>query len=473
LCKEQLLDVAAQVIDTNSQLVCYQGIIPLLSYRPHLLSRKGHTVPEKPNLDPASSWLTDRIVSVESAQEQAQEFSRSPVRLDAKDPYLRLQFVSIYVSDQERSLRFFVDQLGFRLLRDVRFASGNRWIEVGPPDGTATLTLVLPRPDLEEESLVGHSGPVTFLTEDVEAKYREWLERGVKFTLGLQTPAWGGAFCRFEDVDGNPFALAGFDDATRLIAAGRRAYTEHLEAKRRAEQELEIAKQVQARLFPQRLPEVPGLDYAGLCMQALSVGGDYYDFLDLGSGHTALVVGDIAGKGIAAALLMANLQANLRSQCINAVKHPEQVLATVNRLLFENSTESAYATLFYVEFNNTNGCLRYANCGHLPALILRASATVERLGANCTVVGLFEEWQCSMLANCLGPGDLLALYTDGVTESPNTAGEEFGEERLSDALRRHRDLPAKEMVAAVVDDVVTFSASEQFDDITLIVAKAT
>jgi serine phosphatase RsbU (regulator of sigma subunit)/catechol 2,3-dioxygenase-like lactoylglutathione lyase family enzyme len=414
--------------------------------------------------------MTDRVVSVEAGAEPALGRRESPIRLDSSDPYLRLQFVSIYVRDQERSLRFFVETLGFRLRMDVRFASGNRWIEVGPPDGTASLALVVPREDLNEERLVGRSA-VTFLTEDVEAKHKEWTERGVKFTIGLHKPAWGGTFCRFEDLDGNGFVLAGFDDATREIEAGRRAYAAHLESKRRSEQELEIAKQVQARLFPQRLPQVPGLDYAGLCMQARSVGGDYYDFLDIGSGRTALVVADIAGKGIAAALLMANLQANLRSQCINAVEHPEEVLGSVNRLLFENTGESAYATLFYAELSHTNGCLRFANCGHLPALILRADGVVERLEANSTVVGLFESWECSMAEGCLGSGDVLALYTDGVTESPDAAGEEFGEERLIAALHQHRALPAREMAAAVVDDVVRFSKCEQFDDITLIVAK--
>jgi len=427
---------------------------------------------ERPSDDSASTWLSDRIVSVQTDPEIAQYRSRSPFRLDAKDPYLRLQFVPIFVRDQERSLHFYIDQLGFRLLVDVRFASGNRWIQVSPPDGTATLTLVLPR-GLDEEKFVGHSAAVSFLTEDVETKYREWTERGVKFTLRPQTPSWGGIFCMFEDIDGNPFVLTGFDDATREIEEGRRAVSEHIEAERRAAQELEIAKQVQARLFPQQLPEVPGLDYAGLCLQARSVGGDYYDFLSIGSGRTAFVVGDIAGKGIAGALLMANLQANLRSQFIQAGERPEQVLSYVNRLLFANTAENAYATLFYADLNHTTGCVRYANCGHLPALILRTGGAVEKLEANTTVLGLFEEWQCSMMEGCLGPGDVLALYTDGVTESPNAADEEFGEERLIATLHRHRALPAKEMATAVVDEVVRFSAREQFDDITLIIAKRT
>ena len=123
-----------------------------------------------------------------------------------------------------------------------------------------------------------------------------------------------------------PFELIGSDEMSREIEAQRRAGAEKLQAERRAAQDLEIAKMVQARLFPQMLPEFPTLDYAGVCTQALSVGGDYYDFLDLGQDRLGLVVGDISGKGIAAALLMANLQANLRSRTALAVESPEQFL---------------------------------------------------------------------------------------------------------------------------------------------------
>jgi serine phosphatase RsbU (regulator of sigma subunit) len=265
--------------------------------------------------------------------------------------------------------------------------------------------------------------------------------------------------------------LAGFDAVTQQIDARRRAFAEHQETERRAAQELEIAKQVQARLFPQRLPAVSGLDYAGVCMQARSVGGDYYDFLDLSSGRLGLVIGDIAGKGIAAALLMANLQANLRSQCANVVDHPHQILCSVNRQLFENTEGHAYATLFFAEFDQQTGRLRYANCGHLSGLVLRGDGTAERLDATCTVAELFEDWQCVLGVGQLVPGDLLALYTDGVTESISQSGEEFGEQRLLDALQRTRGLSAAEMAKTIVDEVRDFGAQEQFDDITLIVAK--
>jgi serine phosphatase RsbU (regulator of sigma subunit) len=263
----------------------------------------------------------------------------------------------------------------------------------------------------------------------------------------------------------------GVDQMSREIEAQRRALGEKLEAERRAAQELEIAKRVQARLFPQELPPLRTLEYAGTCIQAHEVGGDYYDFLSLGRERLGLVVGDIAGKGIAGALLMANLQANLRSQCAIALDEPQRFLKSVNQIFYANTADCAYATLFFAEYDDRTGRLRYANCGHLPALLLRRDGALERLDSNCTVLGLFEAWDCSIDESRLLPGDMLALYTDGVTESFNDAEEEFGDQRLIEALTRHREQSPEAIVAALVDEVKRFSPHEQYDDITLIVAK--
>jgi serine phosphatase RsbU (regulator of sigma subunit) len=159
---------------------------------------------------------------------------------------------------------------------------------------------------------------------------------GVRFESPPNKPEWGRVFTRFEYPDGNSFGLAGFDELTVGVETRRRALVQKLEAERQAERELEIARQVQARLLPQRMPEARTLDYAGVCLPARHVGGDYYDFLDLGQRRLGLVIRDIAGKGIAAALLMANLQANLRSQCATAAEQPNQFLQSVNQLFVEN-----------------------------------------------------------------------------------------------------------------------------------------
>jgi len=408
--------------------------------------------------------------------------------------YLRLQAVDIYVRDQEKSLRFYLDQLGFELAFDARLQSGERWVAVSPPDGTALLGLVAPAPESEEYKLIGRPTSIVFVTEDVPAKYKEWRARGVRFrhTPRLRRvkferptaaarpsaaaspegpPVWGGVFTRFEDIDRNSFALVSFDEVTRELETKRRAVAEKLEMDRRAIQELEIAKRVQARLFPQTLPALATLDYAGICIQAREVGGDYYDFLNLGRERLGLVIGDVSGKGIAAALLMANLQANLRSQCAIAVDQPERLLRSVNQLFCQNTTEGAYATLFFAEYDDRARRLRYANCGHLSALLLRADNTLERLDSTGTVLGLFDEWECAMDERRLAPGDTLVLYTDGVTETFNPGGEEFGESRLVETVRRERDASSEALLAAIVKEVHRFSAQPQRDDITLTVAR--
>jgi len=419
----------------------------------------------------------------------------SNLRLDRQDPYLRLDAVNIFVRDQDRSLQFYLDKLGFNLAFDARLQSGQRLVAVAPPDGTAVLTLIAPDPDSREYKLIGRATQVVFVTEDVTAKFREWSRRGVRFrhTPRLrrvkfeqqapvrnstapalpaeQTPIWGGVFTRFEDIDRNSFALVSFDEVSHAVEAQRRALAGKLESERRAAQEMEIAKQVQARLFPQTLPLCRTLEYAGICLQARQVGGDYYDFLELGRERLGLVIGDIAGKGIAAALLMANLQANLRSQCAIALDQPQRFLQSVNQLFFENTSDSAYATLFFAEYDDNAGSLRYANCGHLSALLLRSDDTLERLDSTATVLGLFREWECSIGERRLFRGDTLAFYTDGITESFDDREDEFGEARLIEALRRHRELPSPALLASILDEVRKFSSGEQHDDITLIVAK--
>jgi serine phosphatase RsbU (regulator of sigma subunit)/predicted enzyme related to lactoylglutathione lyase len=391
--------------------------------------------------------------------------------LDRQDPYLRVLCVNIFVRDQDRSLRFYVDQLGFGLVVDENYESGGRWVAVAPPDGNTVLALITPKRNSQDYKLIGRSKHTVFVTEDVMAKFDEWGKRGVRFHHPPQTTLWGGIFTRFDDLDGNSFVLVGRDDFVREIEAQRRAAAEKLEAERRIAQELEIAKRVQARLFPQTLPQLKTLEYAGVCVQAREVGGDYYDFLNLGQERLGLIIGDTSGKGIGAALLMANLQANLRSQSAIALDQPRRFLQSVNQLFCENTTDSAYATLFFAEYDDQTRRLRYANCGHYAPLLLRRDNKLERLDSTATVLGLFKAWDCSTEEQQLLPGDVLALYTDGITESFNDVGEEFEEKRLIEALLRHRELPPEALLAAIVEEVRQFSPNEQHDDINLIIAR--
>jgi catechol 2,3-dioxygenase-like lactoylglutathione lyase family enzyme len=195
-------------------------------------------------------------------------------RLDRQDPYLRVLCVNIFVRDQDRSLRFYVDQLGFALVVDENYESGGRWVAVAPPDGSTVLALVTPKRNSAEYKLIGRCRHAVLVTEDVMAKVDEWQTRGVRFHHPPQTTLWGGIFTRFDDLDGNSFVLAGRDDFVREIEAHRRTVANRLEAERRIAQELEIAKKVQARLFPQTLPQLKTLEYVGVCIQAREVGGD-------------------------------------------------------------------------------------------------------------------------------------------------------------------------------------------------------
>jgi serine phosphatase RsbU (regulator of sigma subunit)/catechol 2,3-dioxygenase-like lactoylglutathione lyase family enzyme len=399
-------------------------------------------------------------------------------------PFLRLNFVTLWVRDQERSRQFFVEKLNFEAIVDMPTPEGGRWIVVAPSaagwlPGTAGVglpgfALVVPPEGSAERQRIGQNSGVSFLTEGVRRLFEEWSRRGVRFPLPPTEPSWGSGQARyavFEDVDGNTFSLIEFDEATRALEAERRAQAARLEAERQAARDLAIAKQVQTRLFPQRQPLIPTLAYAGICHPARTVGGDYYDFLDLGSRKLGLVIADISGKGMGAALLMANLQAALRSQCATASEQPERFLRSVNQLLFENTAEGDYATLFFAEYDNDSRKLRYSNCGHPPALLLRRDDRLERLEATCTVVGLFEKWDCAMEERELAPGDSILLYTDGVTEALNSQGEQFGEERLLQAARQHRDLSPPQLLTAVSDQARAFSPHEQLDDITLLASK--
>jgi len=415
-----------------------------------------------------------------------------------EEPFLSIHAVRVFVRDLDRSLKFYADCLGFRLVIDTRLQSGERWVAVSPPDGTTILALVAPKPNTAEYKLIGRSTQVVLVTSDVATKFQQWSKNGVRFSgtprlrrikydgqaaavaspmrpaaklLGAEEPIWGSVSTKFRDIDGNTFSLVSFDELTHAVESQRRAATEKLEAERLAAQELAIAKEVQARLFPRTSPSLLSLEYAGACLPARAVGGDYYDFLSLGPDRLGFVIADVAGKGIAAALLMANLQANLRSQFALALEQPQRLLQKVNRLFCDNTPDGAFATLFFADYDDSSGFLRYVNCGHLCALLLRKDGSCDRLESTSTVLGIFKTWECSVGEASLRRGDLLALYTDGVTESMNHALEEFGEERLLETLRRNRHQACDAVLSSVVDQVRSFSPHEQHDDITLIIAK--
>jgi serine phosphatase RsbU (regulator of sigma subunit) len=246
---------------------------------------------------------------------------------------------------------------------------------------------------------------------------------------------------------------------------------ERMEAERRNAVEMDIARRVQTRLFPQNLPPLQTMEYVGGCVQARQVGGDFYDFLEMGPGVLGLVLADISGKGISGALLMANLQANLRSQYAVALDDLPRLLKSVNRLFHDNTTDDSYATMFFGVYDDTTRKLRYANCGHIAPLILRVDGSVRRLTSTTTVLGLFLDWESPIEEVTLQPGDLVVICTDGVTEAPNQEGEEYGEARLAEVIRKNECAPVNGLLTAIQGSVQDHSGRNQADDITLIVAR--
>ncbi len=239
------------------------------------------------------------------------------------------------------------------------------------------------------------------------------------------------------------------------------------DADRRAIRELEDLRLVSASLFPKKLPELATLVYAGVCVEARQAGGDYYDFFDRGPGRLGFAVGDVSGQGMASALLRATLQASLRTLRSMGVEDFETSLALVNRLLLESAPEAMYATMFYAEYDERRRKLRYVNCGH-PAPLLYGPNGLSRLLPSATVLGLFDDWECSLAEVPLAPGDTLLVYTDGATEAMNDQGEEFGEGRLAELLQKLNRLPLSAMLQKCLDVVSQFAGERRRDDLTLV-----
>jgi sigma-B regulation protein RsbU (phosphoserine phosphatase) len=239
----------------------------------------------------------------------------------------------------------------------------------------------------------------------------------------------------------------------------------------RMNRELEIAREVQERLFPQSYPAMAGLDYAGKCRPALGVGGDYYDFLELPDGSLGIGIGDVSGKGIPAALLMASLQASLRGQTISGQPDLAKLMTNVNKLIFETSPSNRYATFFYGQYEPATRLLTYVNGGHNPPMIFR-DGEVLRLEEGGPVVGLFKPSRYSQASVQMASGDVMVLFTDGISEAMNLADEEWDEERLMASVRASWRRPAIEMIDCLMQDADAFVANApQHDDMTIMIVK--
>lgn len=243
--------------------------------------------------------------------------------------------------------------------------------------------------------------------------------------------------------------------------------------RKRLEEEVDAASHVQQRLFPSSQPLVRGLDYAGLCRPAFGVSGDYYDYFTLPSGCLALLLADVCGKGMPAALVAASLHATVRAYGPAARRNCGELIADVNRTLFTTTSSDRFVTMFYAVYDPSDSTLTYTNAGHCPPLWLRRDATATRLESLVVPAGVFPEVPALQETIQLAPGDLLLVYSDGVTEACNLNGEEFGEARLLDLVEGECRRSAASLCGGILDGVKRFAcSSHQADDLTVLTAKA-
>ena len=258
----------------------------------------------------------------------------------------------------------------------------------------------------------------------------------------------------------------------RLTAAIAADVAAHAKEKR----DLEIARDVQERLFPQEYPSIAGLDYAGACRSALFVGGDYYDFIALPNAHLGIAIADVSGKGIPAALLMATLRAYLRgAQMIHHQADLTEVMRNLNTMVYESSAANRYATFFYGEFDSPSRVLNYVNGGHIPPMLFRQSngdRAVLRLDTGGPVIGLMEGSAYTQGRVTLERGDVLVAYTDGVSEAMNAADDEWGDEGVMQVVRESGTVSASTLIQRVIVAAAAFAAgAPQHDDMTMVVVR--
>ncbi len=244
----------------------------------------------------------------------------------------------------------------------------------------------------------------------------------------------------------------------------------------RLDRELEIAREVQQHLFPQRLPRIEGLDFAGYCRPAEGVGGDYYDFLRLPGPALGIAVGDVSGKGIAAALMMASLQASLRGQTIKPCESLSEMVRNINQLVYEASADNKYATFFYAQYEPSSRIFRYVNAGHNAPIVFRRTGAngnkIFRLNDGGTVIGLFPCCTFDEGQLVLKSGDIFIAFTDGISEAMNQRDEEFDESRLLQAIQAENARSAADLISELLEQVDGFTAgARQHDDMTLVVVR--
>jgi phosphoserine phosphatase RsbU/P len=236
-------------------------------------------------------------------------------------------------------------------------------------------------------------------------------------------------------------------------------------------EELKQALEIQRGLLPRQIPQLEGFEIIGAWEPAKIVGGDYYDVIPIAKDKLALCIADVAGKGVSAALLMANVQAAVRTFAAEA-ESPSRVCAQINSVLYANTSVDKFVTLFYGILDASTGTMRYTNAGHPRPIIIHADGITERLESGGALLGVFPDWKYEEAVLELQPGDLLLLFTDGITEATRQDGEQFGEDRLIAAMINSSQQSLPQMQAQLLDQIKNFCGSHMTDDATLVLLAA-
>jgi sigma-B regulation protein RsbU (phosphoserine phosphatase) len=244
--------------------------------------------------------------------------------------------------------------------------------------------------------------------------------------------------------------------------------SKHVIANRAARTQLDIAGHVQRKLLGHECPRMATLDSAGRCVPARAVGGDLYDFFDLGVGQAGVLLADVSGKGMGAALLMASLQAAVRSHLSMGYVDAVSLVAAVNRQFWELSPREQFATLFFGQYDERTRCLRYVNAGHESPLLIRASGESEVLCGTASVIGAFASWEGTEGVTHLGPNDTLLIYSDGVVEAGMDRDEPFGVERVHQIVLAHRAVTPNQVLDGLFTALAAHSRGAQHDDQTAV-----
>ncbi len=273
-----------------------------------------------------------------------------------------------------------------------------------------------------------------------------------------------------EFTDGDQRLLAIIAAQSAQIVENARLYEEE-KSYLKLQHELGVAAIIQYNLLPEKMPGVHGYDIAGTSVAAQMVGGDYFDFIWVDDSHLAFCLGDVAGKGLSAAMLMANLQATLRGQAAITIS-ARDCMARSNKLLFHSTGSDRFVTCFYGVLNTEEHTICYCNAGHDTPFLFSNSDEPQRLSSDSLVLGMMEDFPYNEATIQIHKGDVLVIYSDGVTEAKNITDEQFGEERLEEIIKENRDASADDIINKITEAVRSHMGNtEPMDDITMVVIK--